>query len=424
MAETSTNGPMLAADGTPLKQSLAKALKRQKRMALLLIAPLLIFVLVSFIMPIGSMLMRSVQNTAGTDYVPDILPNVVVALEDWDPATGELPSEAAFKAMAIDFAAAFDNKQHTQLGRRFNYETPGMSSLFRKSGRPISRLKIDQVTDFKSELIGMDKDWGKIEYWATIKANSGYYTASYYMAAFDAERTLEGVQMKDPDQRIYQKLMIRTLWLSALITLCTLAVGYPVAWLLADLPLRTSNLLMILVLLPFWTSLLVRTSAWKILLQEQGVINDIWVAIGFTERLSLINNQLGVVIAMTHILLPFMILPLYSVMKTIPPSYLRAAKSLGADNTTAFLRVYFPQTLPGIGAGALLTFILAVGYFITPELVGGADGTFISNRIYFQFSSMGNWGLAAALGTIMLLIVLLLYYVYDKLVGIDNVKLG
>ncbi|NVO26391.1 ABC transporter permease [Donghicola sp. C2-DW-16] len=424
MAETSTNGPMLAADGTPLKQSLAKALKRQKRMALLLIAPLLIFVLVSFIMPIGSMLMRSVQNTAGTDYVPDILPNVVVALEDWDPATGELPSEAAFKAMAIDFAAAFENKQHTQLGRRFNYETPGMSSLFRKSGRPISRLKIDQVTDFKSELIGMDKDWGKIEYWATIKANSGYYTASYYMAAFDAERTLDGVQMKDPDQRIYQKLMIRTLWLSALITLCTLAVGYPVAWLLADLPLRTSNLLMILVLLPFWTSLLVRTSAWKILLQEQGVINDIWVAIGFTERLSLINNQLGVVIAMTHILLPFMILPLYSVMKTIPPSYLRAAKSLGADNTTAFLRVYFPQTLPGIGAGALLTFILAVGYFITPELVGGADGTFISNRIYFQFSSMGNWGLAAALGTIMLLIVLLLYYVYDKLVGIDNVKLG
>jgi putative spermidine/putrescine transport system permease protein len=244
------------------------------------------------------------------------------------------------------------------------------------------------------------------------------------MAAFDAERTIEGVQMKDPDQRIYQKLMIRTLWLSALITFCTLVIGYPVAWLLADLPLRTSNLLMILVLLPFWTSLLVRTSAWKILLQEQGVINDIWIALGFTERLSLINNQLGVVIAMTHILLPFMILPLYSVMKTIPPSYLRAAKSLGATNTTAFLRVYFPQTTPGIGAGALLVFILAVGYFITPELVGGADGTFISNRIYFQFSTLGNWGLAAALGTIMLVIVLLLYYVYDKLVGIDNVKLG
>ncbi len=424
MADTTTDGPMLAADGTPLKQSLARALRRQKIRALMLTAPLLVFVLVSFIMPIGSMLMRSIQNTAGTEYVPDILPNVVAELEGWDPTTGELPSEAAFRAMIVDFKAAFENKQHTQLGRRFNYETPGMSSLFRKSGRKVSRMDVAEITDAKAELIDVDDDWGNIQYWATIKANSGYYTSSYYMAAFDAERTIEGVQMKDPDQRIYQKLMLRTLWLSGLITFCTLAIGYPVAWLLADLPLRTSNLLMILVLLPFWTSLLVRTSAWKILLQEQGVINDIWIALGFSDRLSLINNQLGVVIAMTHILLPFMILPLYSVMKTIPPSYLRAAKSLGATNTTAFLRVYFPQTTPGIGAGALLVFILAVGYFITPELVGGADGTFISNRIYFQFSTLGNWGLAAALGTIMLAIVLLLYYVYDKLVGIDNVKLG
>ncbi|MEY8881649.1 ABC transporter permease [Donghicola sp. XS_ASV15] len=424
MADTTTDGPMLAADGTPLKQSLARALRRQKIRALMLTAPLLIFVLVSFIMPIGSMLMRSIQNTAGTEYVPDILPNVVAELEEWDPTTGELPSEAAFKAMIIDFQVAFENKQHTQLGRRFNYETPGMSSLFRKSGRKVSRMDVEEITDAKAALLDVDEDWGNLQYWATIKANSGYYTSSYYMAAFDAERTIEGVQMKDPDQRIYQKLMLRTLWLSGLITFCTLAIGYPVAWLLADLPLRTSNLLMILVLLPFWTSLLVRTSAWKILLQEQGVINDIWIALGFSDRLSLINNQLGVVIAMTHILLPFMILPLYSVMKTIPPSYLRAAKSLGATNTTAFLRVYFPQTTPGIGAGALLVFILAVGYFITPELVGGADGTFISNRIYFQFSTLGNWGLAAALGTIMLAVVLLLYYVYDKLVGIDNVKLG
>ncbi|MCT4578999.1 MULTISPECIES: ABC transporter permease [Donghicola] len=424
MADTTTDGPMLAADGTPLKQSLARALRRQKIRALMLTAPLLIFVLVSFIMPIGSMLMRSIQNTAGTEYVPDILPNVVAELEEWDPTTGELPSEAAFKAMIIDFQVAFENKQHTQLGRRFNYETPGMSSLFRKSGRKVSRMDVAEITDAKAALLDVDEDWGNLQYWATIKANSGYYTSSYYMAAFDAERTIEGVQMKDPDQRIYQKLMLRTLWLSGLITFCTLAIGYPVAWLLADLPLRTSNLLMILVLLPFWTSLLVRTSAWKILLQEQGVINDIWIALGFSDRLSLINNQLGVVIAMTHILLPFMILPLYSVMKTIPPSYLRAAKSLGATNTTAFLRVYFPQTTPGIGAGALLVFILAVGYFITPELVGGADGTFISNRIYFQFSTLGNWGLAAALGTIMLAVVLLLYYVYDKLVGIDNVKLG
>ena len=145
---------------------------------------------------------------------------------------------------------------------------------------------------------------------------------------------------------------------------------------------------------------------------------------GDDSRLALINNQTGTIIAMTHILLPFMILPLYSVMKTIPPSYLRAAKSLGATNWTAFWRVYFPQSVPGIGAGSILVFILAIGYYITPELVGGTTGTFISNRIAYHISSSLNWGLAAALGAILLAVVLGLYYAYDKIVGIDNVKLG
>jgi putative spermidine/putrescine transport system permease protein len=138
----------------------------------------------------------------------------------------------------------------------------------------------------------------------------------------------------------------------------------------------------------------------------------------------MINNQTGTVIAMTHILLPFMILPLYSVMKTIPPAYLRAAKSLGANDWTAFWRVYFPQTVPGIGAGAILVFILSIGYYITPELVGGTSGIFISNRIAYHISSSLNWGLGAALGVMLLVVVLALYWVYDKIVGIDNVKLG
>jgi putative spermidine/putrescine transport system permease protein len=181
------------------------------------------------------------------------------------------------------------------------------------------------------------------------------------------------------------------------------------------------------VLLPFWTSLLVRTSAWKVMLQNQGVINDLLVWIGLItddSRLEIINNQFGTIVAMTHILLPFMILPMYSVMKTIPPSYLRAAKSLGATNWTAFWRVYFPQSVPGIGAGSILVFILAIGYYITPEIVGGTDGIFISNRIAYHISSSLNWGLASALGAILLGVVLILYWVYDKIVGIDNVKLG
>jgi putative spermidine/putrescine transport system permease protein len=211
------------------------------------------------------------------------------------------------------------------------------------------------------------------------------------------------------------------------ITFMCILLGYPIAWLLADLPSRQANLLMILVLLPFWTSLLVRTSAWKVLLQFQGVINDLLVWIGIVTdatRLELINNVTGTIIAMTHILLPFMILPLYSVMKTIPPTYLRAAKSLGATNWTAFWRVYFPQSVPGIGAGSILVFILAIGYYITPEIVGGTKGVFISNRIAYHIDTSLNWGLAAALGTILLVVVMGLYYLYDRIVGIDNVKLG
>ena len=163
------------------------------------------------------------------------------------------------------------------------------------------------------------------------------------------------------------------------------------------------------------------------MLKHQGVVNDVLVSLGMVAddgRLTMINNQFGTIVAMTHILLPFMILPMYSVMSTIPPSYVRAAKSLGATNWTTFWRVYFPQSVPGIGAGSILVFILSIGYYITPEIVGGTSGIFISNRIAFHISSSLNWGLAAALGTILLVVVLVLYWAYDRIVGIDNVKLG
>jgi putative spermidine/putrescine transport system permease protein len=282
--------------------------------------------------------------------------------------------------------------------------------------------------DFRSYFIDeIDEDWGNPEVWATIQTFSGPFTAGYFLNAVDMQETPDGVAMQPDDQRIYGLLFKRTMFMSLTITFCCIALGYPVAYLLATLPMRSANLLMILVLLPFWTSLLVRTSAWKVMLQQQGVINDVLVWLGLVgdgSRLVMINNQFGTIVAMTHILLPFMILPMYSVMSTIPPSYVRAAKSLGATNWTAFWRVYFPQSVPGIGAGSILVFILAIGYYITPEIVGGTTGTFISNRIAYHISSSLNWGLAAALGTILLGVVLILYWAYDRIVGIDNVKLG
>ncbi|CUH63507.1 Spermidine/putrescine transport system permease protein PotB [Thalassovita gelatinovora] len=416
-------GPVLAADGTPLKRSLSRALRRQKLRALALIAPLLIFVLFSFIIPIGSMLFRSVEN----GFVEQTLPLTVAELKNWDAESDTLPDEALYQAFVTDMVAAVEAKEHTKLGSRLNYEQTGLSSLFRQTGRKIK--KIDPETDgpFKDKLIDIDDKWGELETWRTIKTHSVRYTNGYFLNAIDMQRTAEGAVAQPENKRILITLFMRTLFMSLVITTSCILLGYPVAWILANLPARSANMLMILVLLPFWTSLLVRTSAWKVMLQQQGVINEVLVWLGIVPddaRLVLINNQLGTIIAMTHILLPFMILPMYSVMQTIQPTYLRAAKSMGATNWTAFWRVYFPQSVPGIGAGSILVFILSIGYYITPEIVGGTKGVFISNRIAYHISSSLNWGLAAALGTILLAVVLILYWAYDKIVGIDNVKLG
>ena len=423
MVSTPSDKILLSADGRPLKQSLSRSLRQQKIRALLLIAPLLIFIFVAFIMPIVSMLSRSVEN----DLVSQTLPQTVQALQSWDALSGELPSEPVYAAFALDIQNAAKAKVHTKVGLRLNYEKSGIASLFKKTARKAKKWDIQNDGPFKDKLIKVHKGWGEVEIWQTLKTHSPRYTSGYFLNAIDMRKTAEGADFQPEDKTILIKLFQRTLIMSLIITFSCILLGYPVAWLLANLPMRQANLLMILVLLPFWTSLLVRTSAWKVMLQQQGVINDILVQLSLVSdeaRLIMINNEIGTIVAMTHILLPFMILPMYSVMQTIPPSYLRAAKSLGATNWTAFWRVYFPQSVPGIGAGSILVFILAIGYYITPEIVGGTKGVFISNRIAYHILKSLNWGLAAALGTILLVAVLVLYWTYDKIVGIDNVKLG
>ena len=423
MVSNSSTNVLLSADGTPLKKSLNRSLRQQKLRALLLIAPLLIFILVAFIMPIVSMLSRSVEN----ELVGKTLPLTVQSIQSWDALSGELPDESVYKAFAQDIQNAAKAKVHTKVALRLNYEKSGIASLFKKTARKAKKWDIETDGPFKEKLMKVHKGWGEVEVWQTIKTHSPAYTSGYFLNAVDMRKTAQGADWQPEDKTILIKLFQRTLIMSLIITFSCIILGYPVAWLLANLPMRQANLLMILVLLPFWTSLLVRTSAWKVMLQQQGVINDVLVQLSLISdegRLIMINNEIGTIVAMTHILLPFMILPMYSVMQTIPPSYLRAAKSLGATNWTAFWRVYFPQSVPGIGAGSILVFILAIGYYITPEIVGGTKGVFISNRIAYHILKSLNWGLAAALGTILLVAVLILYWTYDKIVGIDNVKLG
>jgi putative spermidine/putrescine transport system permease protein len=187
----------------------------------------------------------------------------------------------------------------------------------------------------------------------------------------------------------------------------------------------TANLLMILVLLPFWTSLLVRTTAWIVLLQNEGIVNQALLFLRLIDHpVRLIYNRFGVYVAMTHVLLPFMVLPLYGVMHAIKPVYMRAALSLGARPSVAFARVYLPLTLPGVGAGCLLVFILALGYYITPALVGGAADQMISYFIAFYTTDTVNWGMASALGAVLLVSTLVLYSVYQRLVGAEGMRLG
>ena len=247
MSDTTDTGPVLAADGTPLKRSLARALRRQKIRALMLVAPLLLFVLLTFIMPIGDMLFRSVEN----NIVKDTLPKTVVALRDWDPDSGEIPDEAVFAALAEDLKVAVESKTHTRLGTRLNYELTGISSLFRKSGRKIKKWDLAQDGPFQAKFIDLNDGWGEIATWRTIKTYSPKYTNGYFLNSIDMQKGTNGAEARPENQQIYITLFKRTMFMSMVITISCIVLAYPVAWILANLPARTSNLLMILVLLPF-----------------------------------------------------------------------------------------------------------------------------------------------------------------------------
>ena len=406
-------------DGVPLKEQLARAERRKKYIAFGMVLPLLLFIIITFVIPIVSMLFRSVDNPR----MVTIVPNLVAALDDWDAV--DLPSEQVFETAFHDLRAALKAGHLGKVATHLNYSLPGGRSLILKSKRKFKKIKSGP---YREAMIKSDKRWGDVHTWAVIKKVSDRYTARYFLNAIDRDYDDSGnVILKPEDYQIYVTLFMRTLWISLAVTLMTLLIGYPIAYLISTTPPKISNLLIIMVLLPFWTSLLVRTTSWIVLLQTQGVINDLMVWVGIISeqgRIQMIFNMKGTLIAMTQILLPFMVLPMYSVMKTIPLSEIRASQSLGANPFITFYRIFWPRSIPGIGAGGLLVFVLSVGYYITPALVGGAKGQMISNQIAFHMKSSLNWGLAAAMGSILLGAVLILFWFYDKVVGIDKMKLG
>ncbi len=393
-----------------LRQQLARAERQRQWRAFALTLPLLLFLLLTFLLPIGALLKRAVENPE----VANALPRTVVALQDW--SRDGLPAAPAFAAIAQDLAALPESADAGALARRLNSEAPGARSLVMTTYKAMPLEAGTAPADAQARLLAIDERWGDVKYWHAIAKNGARWTPDYLLTAVDLRRSPQGaLERIEPEQRVFGRILLRTFEISAVVTLFALLLGYPLAYWLSTLSARQANVLMILVLVPFWTSILVRVAAWIVLLQSEGLVNHALIGLGVLQQpLALLFNRTGVVIAMVHILLPFMILPLYSVMKSVPPTYLRAAVSLGSSPLAAFFRVYVPQTYAGIGAGALLVFILSIGYYVTPALLGGADDQMLSYYIAQYTNVTVNWGMACALGALLLTATLVLYAVYRR----------
>ena len=405
---------LLTIDGVPLKTRLARAERSRKLRAVGLVLPLFLFVALTFLYPLAVMMFKSVINeeTIGR------LTRTNEALADWDQRG--LPDEAAFAALAEDLKAAQEKREAGEIAKRINSEYAGALSKFKGITRKVDAM---ETGPYKKVFLATDKIWSDPALWRVIKSVSSNYTPYYWLSAVDLRQGPDGIERAPADQAVFIDVYARTFWIAGLVTLFTLVLCFPVAYLLATQPARRANILMIFVMLPFWTSLLVRTTAWFVLLRTEGPMNDV-AELLVGERYEMIFTRFGTIVAMTHIQLPFTLLPIYSVMKTIPPSHVRAARSLGAGPFRAFWRIYFPQTVPGIAAGCLLTFILCLGYYITPALVGGPRDQMVSYYVAYYMNTIINFGQASALGGMLLLITMVLYWLYNRLIGIDNMKLG
>ncbi|GHC77839.1 ABC transporter permease [Limoniibacter endophyticus] len=377
---------------------------KQRFSAAALLAPLLIFIAIFFLWPLITMMSQAVSDPA----VSNILPRTAEVANDWD---GDGPPTPAMKAAFIEDLRNADNQQAVgDMVRRLNSAQSGFRTLMGKTTRAIS-------LEENPDLSAIDPRWDEPQYWRAITDALSPTTDRYLLAAVDMERNAAGEIVSLPaDQSANLTILARTFWIAALVTFFCLTIGYPYAMIAASVDGWKRNLMLGAVLLPLWTSLLVRTAAWFILLQDNGLVNRALVDLSITaEPMRLIFNRTGVIIAMTHVLLPFMVLPIYSVLITVPKNLMPAAASLGAHPLRAFWKVLMPLSLRGVASGALLVFMSAIGYYITPALIGGAGDQMISSVIAFYATGSANWGMAGALGIVLLTITILLYAVYGRL---------
>jgi putative spermidine/putrescine transport system permease protein len=378
-----------------------------------LVAPLLLFLIVFFALPIFTMMKSAVSDPVAAR----ALPATAIAVSAWDPASPPTAEMAA--AFVSDIRQITDDELYGDLVRRLNSAKSGFRTLMTKT-RNAARDSTGPV-----DLVAVDKRWADPGYWqAVATAASSTITDRNLLAAVDLERDVSGSIVSMPaDASANSVILVRTFFVSALVTLACIAIGLPFAMVAASVEGWRRQLLLGAVLLPLWTSLLVRTAAWFILLQDNGLINSALIALGITSGpIALIFNRVGVVIAMTHVLLPFMVLPIFSVLIGIPKNLMPAAASLGAHPLRAFWHVLLPLAMRGVVSGSLLVFMSALGYYITPALIGGAKDQMISSVIAYYATGAANWGMAGALGLVLLVATIILYAIYLRLSSEQEVR--
>ncbi|AET92242.1 ABC transport system, membrane protein [Burkholderia sp. YI23] len=386
------------------------------RGAMLLIAPLAIFMAVFFITPIVSLMTRAVWDPV----VAVAFPQTARALAGW--REGAPPPADAYAAVARDIVEADAAGTLGEAASRLNQDASGMRALMLRTRRHLDELAVNGTplatpADAKRELIATDPRWGDANTWNVLSRAVRPLTAAYLLRAVDHRSAADGsIVAMSADEGAYVPILARTFWISLIVTAIVVALGYPLTYWLAQLPERRQRRVLMAVLIPFWTSILVRICAWMVVLPREGLVNKIGMSMHlFDSPLALLYNRTGVIISMVHILIPFMVLPLFAVMRGIPSTYQRAAISLGSHPFGAFWRVYVPQTAPGVAAGALLVFISALGYYIAPALLGGAGDQMLSYYVAYFTNTSINWGLAAALSVLLLVATALLFAVYRLL---------
>lgn len=372
---------------------------RRKLLAALPAMPLLVFLCAFLLVPLAIIVKTAFEDPE----IATILPATVVTLADWDGQG--LPGDDSYRALARDLARAKADRSTRQLGRRLEYAVDGGMTAVTKGTRAASAEVLHGAPqEIRQALITADPAWGQPGIWQAIAEAPGRTSLFYlkWALGFDIKRAQDGGVSQAAS---YDFLAIygRTLMVSLMVTALTVLIGYPLAYVVSGSTGNMGKLLIFLVLLPFWTSLLVRTMSWIVMLQRNGVLNDLLMATGLiSDPAPLLYTRFATVLAMVQIQLPFTVLPMVTVMQAIPKAHVRAARSLGAGPLHAHFSVFTPQAVPGIAAGALLTFVLCLGFYLTPALVGGPGDQMVSTFIARFTNEQLNWGLASALSVVLM----------------------